>query len=300
MSLIQKYIWVIETIHRAHQISLKELNEKWVKTEMSGGLPIPRQTFDRWKSGILDIFGVIIDCNLKGGYRYFIYNPDVLKEGELNSWLLDSFSTCNTLSQNIGLKDRILIENVPSSKDFLTVVIDAMGGNNVLNMTYKGFGRHHAFTFPVAPYCIKMFQKRWYMLAHSIDDDTMRLYAFDRIEEMSITGNHFTLPEDFNAKAYFASFFGIVLDTNVKEERIILRADEYHQKYLRTLPLHSSQKEIYTTKEYADFELHLRPTYDFCMELLKVGIMIEVLEPQSLRHQLHGWVRDLWNIYKND
>ena len=64
--------------------------------------------------------------------------------------------------------------------------------------------------------------------------------------------------------------------------------------------LHPSQREIYTSDEYADFELHLRPTYDFCMELLKVGAMIEVLEPQSLRHQLHGCIKDMWKIYEND
>ena len=108
----------------------------------------------------------------------------------------------------------------------------------------------------------------------------------------------FTLLKDFDAKSYFSSFFGIVLDKDIKEERIVLRADRYHQHYLRTLPLHPSQREIYTSDEYADFELHLRPTYDFCMELLKVGAMIEVLEPQSLRHQLHGCIKDMWKIYE--
>ena len=29
MSLIQKYIWVIKTIHRFGRITLKDLNEKW-------------------------------------------------------------------------------------------------------------------------------------------------------------------------------------------------------------------------------------------------------------------------------
>ena len=114
-----------------------------------------------------------------------------------------------------------------------------------------------------------------------------------------MTDTCFTLPKDFDAKSYFSSFFGIVLDKDIKEERIVLRADRYHQHYLRTLPLHPSQREIYTSDEYADFELHLRPTYDFCMELLKVGAMIEVLEPQSLRHQLHGCIKDMWKIYEN-
>ena len=149
MSLIQKYIWVIETIYRARQISLRELSEKWMDTGMSGGSPISRQTFDRWKTGILDIFGIIIDCNLKAGYKFFIYNPEVLREGELNKWLLDSFSTINTLSQSIALKNRILVEEIPSSKNFLKDIIGAMQNNKIIELTYRGFQRHYACTFPL-------------------------------------------------------------------------------------------------------------------------------------------------------
>ena len=41
---------------------------------------------------------------------------------------------------------------------------------------------------------------------------------------------------------------------------------------MRTLPLHHSQKEIYACDDYADFELALRPTYDFYMKLLSLSI----------------------------
>ena len=51
-----------------------------------------------------------------------------------------------------------------------------------------------------------------------------------------MTDTCFTLPKDFDAKSYFSSFFGIVLDKDIKEEKIVLRADRYHQHYLRTLP----------------------------------------------------------------
>lgn len=59
MSLIQKYIWVIKTIHRSGRITLKDLNEKWRENiDLSRGENLPRQTFDRWKGGILDMFGI--------------------------------------------------------------------------------------------------------------------------------------------------------------------------------------------------------------------------------------------------
>ena len=78
------------------------------------------------------------------------------------------------------------------------------------------------------------------------------------------------------------------------------RDSSEHQHYLRSLPLHPTQKEIFTCKDYADFELALRPTYDFIMELLSFGAMIEVMEPQSLRLAMKGWVSDMWELYEND
>lgn len=303
MTTLEKYIWVVNALYNAGNkgLSLKELNEKWVgDITISGGKPLPRQTFDRWKGCILMAFGIIIDCRPQGGYQYYISNPEALRQGKLCRWLLDTYTTANTLSQNTILKDRILVEEIPSSRNFLTEIIKAMKESKIINITHKNFQCSNPFTFPVAPYCLKMFQKRWYMLAQSINDGNIRLYGLDRIVNIEETNESFILPKDFDAKSYFSSFFGIVLDADIPIQRIVLRADKYHQHYLRTLPLHESQREILTYDDYADFELTLRPTYDFCMELLRVGNMIEVLEPQSLRHEMHSWIKDLWKMYEND
>lgn len=302
MSILNKYIWVVDTLHQAGErgISLKELNEKWVRNEtLSCGEPIPRQTFDRWKGNILDLLGVIIECHTKGGYRYYIENPEILSDCKLSRWLLDTYSTVNALSKHASLYNRILVEEIPSNRDFLAFIINAMKDNTVVVLAYKNFITEKELSFPICPYCLKMFQKRWYTLALSVHENKLRIYALDRIVNAQLTEQHFNLPKDFDAKEYFSSYFGIVLDETVKEQRIILRAYKPHQNYLRTLPLHPSQKEIYTCDTYADYELSLRPTYDFAMELLHAGALVEVLEPESLRKQMYSWVKDLWNMYKN-
>ncbi len=303
MTTLEKYIWVANVLYNAGDkgLTLKELNEKWVRdTSISNGKPLPRQTFDRWKGSILMAFGIIIDCRPQNGYRYYISNPEALRQGELCRWLLDAYTTVNALSQNTILKDRILVEEIPSGRDFLTGIIKAMRESRIINITHKNFQYSNPFTFPVAPYCLKMFQKRWYLLAQSVNDESIRLYGLDRIVDIKETDERFVLPKGFDAKSYFSSFFGVVLDTDIQIQRIVIRADKYHQHYLRTLPLHESQREIFTCADYADFELILRPTYDFCMELLKVGNMIEIIEPESLRHEMYTWTKDLWKIYDKD
>lgn len=299
MSLILKYIWVVKTIHRAGRITLKELNEKWrANVDLSRGEDLPRQTFDRWKSGILDLFGILIDCEQRGGYHYYIANPKELSEGKLRTWLLNTYGTAETLSSNLSIHDRILTENIPSSQDHLSTVLEAMKSNNMLHITFKAFTMKEPKRFLVEPYCVKMSAQRWYMLARNTEHKNLRLYSLDRIETVEIINTRFVLPDDFNAKDYFAEFFGIVLDESVPLQTIILRADKYHQNYMRTLPLHPTQREIFACDDYADFELKLRPTYDFYMKLMSFGNMIKVLEPKNLQEEICKWLENTIEMYR--
>lgn len=299
MSLILKYIWVVKTIHRAGRITLKELNEKWrANVDLSRGEDLPRQTFDRWKSGILDLFGILIDCEQHGGYHYYIANPKELSEGKLRTWLLSTYGTAETLSSNLSIHDRLLTENIPSSQDPLSTVLEAMKSNNMLHITFKAFTMKEPKRFLVEPYCVKMSAQRWYMLARNTEHKNLRLYSLDRIEAVEISNTRFVLPDDFNAKDYFAEFFGIVLDESVPLQTIILRADKYHQNYMRTLPLHPTQREIFACDDYADFELKLRPTYDFYMKLMSFGNMIKVLEPKTLQEEICKWMENTIEMYR--
>ena len=299
MSLILKYIWVVKTIHRAGRITLKELNEKWrANVDLSRGGDLPRQTFDKWKSGILELFGILIDCEQRGGYHYYIANPKELSEGKLRTWLLNTYGTAETLSSNLSIHDRILTENIPSSQDHLSTVLEAMKSNNMLHITFKAFTMKEPKRFLVEPYCVKMSAQRWYMLARNTEHKNLRLYSLDRIEAVEISNTRFVLPDDFNAKDYFAEFFGIVLDESVPLQTIILRADKYHQNYMRTLPLHPTQREIFACDDYADFELKLRPTYDFYMKLMSFGNMIKVLEPKTLQEEICKWLENTIEMYR--
>ena len=299
MSLILKYIWVVKTIHRAGRITMKELNEKWrANVDLSRGEDLPRQTFDRWKGGILDLFGILIDCEQRGGYHYYIANPKELSEGKLRTWLLNTYGTAETLSSNLSIHDRILTENIPSSQDHLSTVLEAMKSNNMLHITFKAFTMKEPKRFLVEPYCVKMSAQRWYMLARNTEHKNLRLYSLDRIEAVEIINTRFVLPDDFNAKDYFAEFFGIVLDESVPLQTIILRADKYHQNYMRTLPLHPTQREIFACDDYADFELKLRPTYDFYMKLMSFGNMIKVLEPKNLQEEICKWLENTIEMYR--
>lgn len=301
MIQLQKYTWLIDTIRRAGKISLEEISDRWERNkDLSDYKPLSRATFNRWKDAIFSQFGIIISCQRAGGYLYYIENPEDIDEDELKKWMLDSFSVSNLISENLSLKDRILVNPIPSARNHLATLLEAMKESRAVTITYCGFSKTKNYTFPIEPYCVKLFENRWYVLAHNVQYDDIRIYGLDRIEHLELTDTTFKLPKDFSASDYFSSYYGIVTDKNIKAERIVIRVYKDHVPYINSLPLHHSQKLLEDNDKYADFELYLAPTYDFIMRLLHVGAMIEVISPVSLRKTVKAWISDMYRIYQKD
>ena len=103
---------------------------------------------------------------------------------------------------------------------------------------------------------------------------------------------------DFDVESYFAQSFGIMVDSNVKPEKVVLRAYGMEKFYLRDLPLHSSQREVDETDGYADYELFLRPTSDFKAHLLSRGEWLQVISPQWLASDMQDLFQAAIQTYK--
>lgn len=301
-SLINKYVWVIETIYRRHKISYNDLNELWVKdTDISRGKDLPKRTFDNWRVVIGDMFGIDISNENSGRYRYYIENEEDINENGIRSWLYNAFSVSNALANSQSIKDRILLEYIPSGQEYLHPIISAMKENRVLNITYHSYWKDVESNFDVQPYCVKLFRQRWYMVAKSTYyDEGPRIYSLDRIRELNTKDETFVMPKDWNAEDYFNGCFGIIADQSVEKQMVKLKATAIQAKYIRDLKIHESQKEIERNEEYSIFTFNIRPQFDFQQEILKNGEEVEVLEPQWLREEIAGKIKRMSDSYKED
>lgn len=295
--IFRQYIWITDTIYHSGGITLQELNNRWVKTELSEGLPMTRLTFNRHRIAIEEIFDINIECKKKGGYLYYIENEEILKTNSLKYWMIDSLSVSNMLMESSALKDRILLENIPSGREFLQLIINAMKQGRKLMMEYRRFGKEEVRSVVIEPYAVKVFKQRWYLLANEDKWEMPAVYALDRISSLKELSETFVYSKEFDAEAFFKDCYGVVCGTNHKTQRIVLRAYSPYVNYLRTLPLHASQKELKSTTEYADFEYYLRPTFDFRQELLSQGDEVEVLEPKEFREEIKDALRRMLKRY---
>ena len=197
------------------------------------------------------------------------------------------------------MKDRILLENIPSGQEFLAEIIEAMKNGHSLNITYRSFEREKSNTFVVEPYCVKLFKQRWYMVARSPYLEKILVYSIDRIIGLETDKEKkFKLPQTFDASVYFDGCFGVIAGDGTNVENVKLKVSVGQANYLRSLPLHRSQQELERTDTYSIFHFWVRPSYDFQQEILGHGEEMEVLEPLWLREEIAGKIEKMWNNYR--
>ncbi len=278
------YVWIIDTIERYGRITLNELNRLWEKSPLGDGNSLPRRTFFDYRASIEEMFNVNIQCN-RSTFEYYIENDDSDSGSRMHHWLLDSMSMSGMLSNSRDIAERIVLENVPSAREHLPIVIDAMRENKRIKFSYKS----HMRALPTAgvvvePYFVKIFKQLWYVIGYNTGDKKIKTYALDRMSKLHITQETFEMPEGFEPNSFFADCFGIT--TNQDQARdIMLRVSSTQAKYFRALPLHpSQQEEIHDS--YSIFHYKMRLTYDLKEELMSHGSQIEVISPPEFKAQI--------------
>lgn len=280
------YVWIVNTLRKRNRLTLSELNELWVSDEVAEGNPLPRSSFNKYRDAILDMFGLIIDCDTT--YHYYISNPGEVDEDQTKQWMLSMLTTGLTLSGSSAIKDSVILENVPAGFEFLPVILQAIRQTRTIMLGYQKFG-FDPYTKPVDPYAVKLFRQRWYLLADN--GERMSVYSFDRMQSAMLTDQRFARPKDFSPEDYFAEYFGVMTD-GTPLEHVVLRAYGKMANLLRTLPLHASQRELESGDGYTDYALDIRPSIDFVSELLSKIDGLDVLEPQSLKEKISRILND--------
>lgn len=295
--LFKTYIWLIETIHRFGAITLAELGDLWLKSSISEGVPMSRTSFNRHREEIEDIFGIRIICLRNYGNKYTIENAESLDRDTIENWMANTISINNIIAENRSVSDRILVEPIPSEGGNLHAAIKAMREGHKLEFDYKKYYAADTKHYIIEPYCVKLYHRRWYLLARYTDSREFRLFAFDRISNTAICAEKFKIDASFNAAKYFSECFGVALNTTVPVQKVIVRAYINERYYLRDLPLHTSQRLIGEGDGYYDYELTLRPTEDFLGYLLSRSNFVKIISPESLAHQLKDMAQSIVNRY---
>ena len=278
--IINRYVWLVDTISRYGRITLKELGKAWLRSDISEGKPLARRTFFHYRDGIEEMFDINIQCD-KSTFEYYIEDAGGENNARLRSWLVDSVSMSGMLSNAHDISNRIILENVPSARGHLPIIIDALKQNRRISFSYKSYMRSQPTNgIVLEPYFVKIFRQLWYVIGLNVKEGVIKTYSLDRMSHLNLLTDTFEMPATVNPSDFFKDCFGIITNRN-SPKRIVLRVEPTQAKYFRALPLHSSQQE--EVHDGYSFSYKMRITYDLKEELMSHGASIEVLEPAELK-----------------
>ena len=294
---INRYVWLLNTLMQRKKLSYNEICDLWDKSSLNDGKPLALRTFHQHREAIADLFGVDIVCE-PNTYKYYIASLEELKSNSAQQWLFNSFAIANTIEAGRNMKSRILFEEIPGGAEYAQMVVDAMAQNKVLIVDYKPF-RGEKMELYLQPYAMRVYNQRWYVVGRFKESGSIRNIALDRILRMEITDETFSLPEDFDASNYYAHTVGIFVNEELKPQRVVLRTFGVSTEYMRSVPLHPSQREIATNgDESSDFEYQLNLTPELTGKILSKGDWVEVLEPKALREEVKKFATSIVDIYR--
>ena len=292
----KRYVWLIDLLNTFNGVSFKDIDDAWrdAKDYNPDGEPLPIRTFYHHIKAVKSIFGIDIKMS-KADHLYRIIPGDDVYADRMQKTLLSMLSLNRTAELYKGLKGRILYEEGPHVyPEWMRNVLKAMSSGKKIGLKYKKYGEDLASYRNVCPYCVKMFKRRWYLLAK--EGAALRTFAMDdRLKGVEVLDAGFDMPEDFDAEEYFKNVFGI---RTAPPKRVVLKAYGREADYLRSSPIHPSQKEISAEKDYTLFSLFVGTgAWEFYQEILSRGDRLEVLEPQSLRQDIAERIEDMRRRY---
>ena len=255
---------------------------------------ISKRTFDRDRIAIRSLFNIDIVWD-KSRKVYFL---DMDDQPEINERILEAFDTFNALNITDRLSDYIHFENRKSKgTENLYGLLHAIKNRVQVTFQYQKFGEDQPALKSVEPYALKEFRNRWYLPGKDTKKKELRIYALDRLTELTITKARFVYPADLSIKDYFKNCFGIIAHDGQPPEVVVLSFTPHQGKYIKSLPLHHSQKILTDNKTELRIQLQLVVTFDFVMELLSYGPEVKVIEPPSLKTELKNKLQQSLSLY---
>lgn len=292
--LISRYVWLVDTLNRYGKLTREDIDRLWMRSPVGDGAPIPPRTFFHYRRAIEENFHIDILCNRRG--EYYIDQGTDDNNRKFTNWLLDSYAVSSALRDSQTPSGRVLVEDVPSAREFLPMVLEAIGASEKIRFTYAGFNRSRPEADIVFyPYFVKRYKQRWYMVGLREKSGDIRTYALDRVKAMVMVSEHFEMPADMDPSSFFDNIIGITL-SKAAVRTVKIRTTPQQAKYFRALPFHPSQQEE-IHDNYSIFTYRLKLNYELVHELLGFGTAVTVLAPKELRIMITDELRSSLAAY---
>lgn len=281
---INRYSLIIQRIRKSPSTFQDISNSLIRESEIQGyNFNISKRTFKRDLEDIFSLYKIDIQYD----FSRKMYYIESASDPDLNNRMLEAFDTFNALHQTEGISKFIHFEKRrPHGTEHFHGILYAIQNSKMIKYTYHKYWNDEVSVRLLAPYRLKEFKSRWYVVGKDEKDGRIKTFGLDRISDLEITAKKFSFPTGFDLNELYENCFGIINPEGLKPETIILSFDAEQGKYIKSFPLHHSQQILKDEENELQISIHVLPSFDLVMEILSYGERVKVIEPKSLRDEV--------------
>ncbi|PTX61111.1 putative DNA-binding transcriptional regulator YafY [Kordia periserrulae] len=170
--------------------------------------------------------------------------------------------------------------------EYISPLFKAIQNKQALTITYQSFKAKEPQVLQFHPCYLKQYNNRWFLFGKSDEYDDVTNLALDRIKNMEHASIAYNDNQIMNFEEYFEDIIGVTMPKDQPLEKVVLKVSSQLTPYIKTKPLHGSQKRIAETDESFTFSIEVIPNYELKKKILSFGKDIVVVEPFFLREEI--------------
>lgn len=228
---------------------------------------------------------------------------------------LDTFEWLDSLKKRLNIKEHRRIIQFDSNpyfegRNLIGSLFTAISNKQVLALKYHTFKNPQVREVVVYPYLLKEYNNRWFLIV-GVEDGTILNFALDRIDDFKPMPHIDYIEPDEDLESRFDDIVGVTLFKDKPTEDILLWVNEEGYQYVKTKPLHGSQRDVKGEEDKAVrerypalqggrfFRLQCILNYELEQLLMSKMNQLVVLEPATLKDSLINRIKKMDSLYSS-
>ncbi|MEE1119647.1 MAG: WYL domain-containing protein [Bacteroidales bacterium] len=198
-------------------------------------------------------------------------------------------------------KPIIHFDNVKDLKgiELLNPLYNYISHKQTIKITYQSFSSNKLIEYILFPYLLKEFRNRWFIYGSRAEDMQLYNLALDRIISIEKTDIPYQENPNFDSETFFNDMIGVSKDINDKPKEITFWASVEQSKYIKTKPIHSSQKILNPNPDGSCiFSINVIENFELYSTFLSYGSGIKILSPKRVERYMKRMSEKLFDLYK--
>jgi predicted DNA-binding transcriptional regulator YafY len=212
---------------------------------------------------------------------------------EMQIRLEDTFKLKGKIQSSVGFEHNPFLKGL----NHFTGIFNAIQHEVTLTITYQGYKQEKPIQSTIHPWYLKQYNNRWFLFGFNEEYKTITNFALDRIIEFQETKIKYLKNEEINFDEYFDDVIGVTIKSDTPIKKLLIKVSNEIWQYIKSKPLHGSQKIKNKTETNVVIELSLQINHELMALLFSYMDAIEIIEPISIRDSFKAIIETLHKKY---